>query len=180
MRLLLENTLALAVDYQERLVPAMSGREELIQRSVMLLEGLEILGVETLISQQYPKGLGHTVEEIVKAAPSAKYFDKMEFSCCDNEEIFKELEQSGRKYVIVCGMESHVCVLQTVVDLAEKGYTPILVADCIASRKESDKQIALRRAAAEGAVVTTAEAVLFELLRRAGGDTFKAISKLVK
>ncbi len=180
MKLHRGDCVAFAIDYQERLVPVMHEKEELIRKSAMLLKGLGILGVPVLETRQYPKGLGDTVPEIKEAMVEPQTLDKVAFGCCDDAGILAALEQSGKKTVIVCGIEAHVCVLQTVVSLKEMGYTPVLVADCISSRKPMDLEYALKRAAAEGAVLTTAEALLFELLQVASGDTFKAISKLVK
>ena len=179
MRILAENTSCLVIDYQERLVPAMTGKETLIANSVKLLEGLKVLGIPMTITGQYTKGLGLNLPEIFKAAGTEEYFDKLSFSSYEVEGVKKALESRGQ-FVILCGIEAHVCVLQTAIDLKEAGFAPILVTDCISSRKESDKEIALLRAQQEGILLTTSEAILFELTRRAGSDVFKQISKLVK
>lgn len=180
MRILKEDCVALVIDYQEKLVPAMSGIEPLLDRSEILLKGLHALEVPMLISQQYPRGLGQTLPRILEAAGHAPTFDKVSFSLWDDEPLRSVIEQSGKKTVLICGIEAHVCVLQTAVDLLEKGYRVVLVDDCISSRKPSDKAIASKRAAQEGAVLTTSEALLFELQRISGTLTFKIISKLVK
>lgn len=176
MRIEREHTAAIVVDYQEKLVPAMKDKDKLIHNSCILLEGLKILEVPMVITQQYTKGLGMTVEEITQAAGTAEYIDKISFTAfdCVKDKI------SAKKYVIVCGIESHICVLQTVIDLKAAGFVPVLVADCISSRKESDKQVALERARQEGAIVTTYESLLFELLRVAGTETSKKIQKLIR
>lgn len=181
MRMLPENTLALVVDYQEKLVPAMAEKEEMIEKSVVLLEGLRALDVPLIVSQQYTRGLGETVAEIrAVIGEETKAFDKLAFSLWDDEAIRAEIEKTGRKTVLLCGMESHVCVLQTAIDLIGAGYTVFMVEDCMSSRKEHDMELALRRAEQEGAFVTGCEAVLFELTRKAGTPVFKIISKLVK
>ena len=176
MRIEREHTIALVVDYQEKLVPAMNDKEKLLRNSCILLEGLKILDVPMVITQQYTKGLGMTVEEITQAAGMTEYIDKISFTAydCVKEKI------SAKKYVIVCGIESHICVLQTVLDLKGAGFVPVLVADCVSSRKEGDKQVALERARQEGAIVTTYESLLFELLKVAGTETSKKIQKLVR
>ena len=133
-----------------------------------------------LFTQQYTKGIGMTIPSLFEAAGEEKYFDKITFSCMDDETIRNAVEASGKKNVIVCGIESHICVLQTCMDLKEAGYTPILVVDCMSSRKESDKEIAILRAQQEGILLTTTEAILFELTRKAGNPTFKEISRLIK
>ena len=176
MRIEREHTIALVVDYQEKLVPVMNDKDKLIRNSCILLEGLKILDVPMVITQQYTKGLGMTVEEITQAAGTTEYIDKISFTAydCVKEKI------SAKKYVIVCGIESHICVLQTVLDLKAAGFVPVLAADCISSRKESDKQVAIERARQEGAIVTTYESLLFELLQVAGTETSKKIQKLVR
>lgn len=179
MRILAEETSCLVIDYQERLVPAMANKEALLSNSVKLLEGLKALGIPMTITGQYTKGLGLNVPEIFAAAGTEAYFDKMSFSSYELEEVKAALNSRG-KNVIICGIEAHVCVLQTAIDLKEAGYQPILVTDCISSRKESDKEIALIRAQQEGILLTTSESILFELTRRAGTDVFKQISRLVK
>ena len=176
MRILREESIALVVDYQEKLVPVMKNREDLINQSQILLQGLQALKIPMIITQQYTKGLGTTVREITEAVGFEDYVEKISFSAY---EQVKDLI-TGKKYVIVCGIESHICVLQTVIDLAAAGYVPVVVEDCISSRKENDKKIALKRMRQEGAILTTTESVLFELLREAGTETSKKIQRLIK
>ena len=176
MRIEREHTAAIVVDYQEKLVPVMSDKEQLIHNSEILLKGLKILEVPMYITQQYTKGLGTSVKEITDAVEDTAYTDKLSFTAydCVADKI------SSKKYIIVCGIEAHICVLQTVIDLKVAGFVPVLVADCISSRKESDKQVAIERARQEGAIVTTYESLLFELLQVAGTETSKKIQKLIR
>ena len=176
MRIERENTVALVIDYQEKLVPVMQNKEALIHNAEILLEGLRVLEVPMIITQQYTKGLGTTVKEITDAIGHDEYIDKISYSAY---ELVKEQIQ-GKKFVIVCGIESHICVLQTVIDLAAEGFVPVVVEDCISSRKANDKAIALERMKKEGAILTTYESVLFELLKAAGTDTSKKIQKLIR
>ena len=176
MRIEKEQAIALVVDYQEKLMPVMHEKEQLLRNSCILLEGLKILDVSMVITQQYTKGLGMTVEAITEAAGTAEYIDKIAFTAYDAVKW----KLRGKKYVIVCGIETHICVLQTIIDLKEAGFVPVLVADCVSSRKESDKQVALDRARQEGAIVTTYESLLFELLKVAGTDISKKIQKLIR
>ena len=176
MRIEREQVVVLIVDYQGKLVPVMHEPEELIRRSKILLEGLKLLEVPMYITQQYTKGLGMTVDEIMEAAGTTEYIDKIAFTAYDSVKW----KLRGKKFVIVCGIEAHICVLQTVIDLKAAGYVPVLVADCVSSRRQSDKQVALERARQEGAIVTTYESLLFELLKVAGTDTSKAIQKLIR
>jgi len=133
--------------------------------------------------RQYPKGLGDIVPELRAAAGDYMPHDKLAYSAMKDEAIaaeFERLRADGIENIIVTGVESHVCVLQSCIDLAEAGFRPVLVVDCVGSRNPFDKEIALRRAEQENVLLTTAEAILFELCVVAGTDEFKAISKLVK
>jgi len=181
VRILTDDTVAVAVDFQEKLLPAVLEREKLLQRTLRLLTGLRALGVPVLLSEQYPRGLGSTVAEVREAAgEDAPVVEKMTFSCADTPEFLEKLEATGRRTVLLFGVEAHVCVLQTALDLVAAGYRVALVRDCVSSRFPDDLETGLLRAQQEGILLTSSEAVLFELLRRAGGDTFKLISKLVK
>ena len=176
MRIDREQTVALVVDYQEKLVPVMHEKEQLLRCSEILLKGLKVLEIPMYITQQYTKGLGTSVKEITDALEDTAYTDKLSFTAydCVKEQI------ADKKFVIVCGIEAHICVLQTVIDLKAAGHIPVLVADCISSRKELDKQVALERARQEGAIVTTYESLLFELLKVAGTEESKMIQKLIR
>lgn len=181
MRILVEDTLALIIDFQERLLPVIHDSETVIQNSSILVKGLKALGVPMITTQQYTKGIGMTVTGIMDSmGDDFTYYDKVTFSCAEDTEILHKIEESGKKNIIISGVEAHICVLQTVIDLISKGYNVILVEDCIGSRKENDRAVAIQRAAAEGAILTTYESILFELTRVAKTDVFKTISKLIK
>ncbi len=168
------------VDIQERLFPHMDKGEELLRKSLILLEGLKVLDVPVLVTEQYPKGLGPTIEPVRQALEPFSAIEKRAFSCCDEPDFTSSMDPSSRNAVIICGIEAHVCIMQTVVDLLEEGFLPVVVADCTASRQPEDKQVALERMRQEGAVVTTTESILFELARVSGTDQFRSISRLVK
>lgn len=176
MRIEAEHTAALVIDYQEKLVPVMAGEEQLLYHSEILLQGLQVLGIPMILTQQYTKGLGMTVKEISEAVGTSEYVEKISFSAC---ECVKE-KILDKKYVIICGIETHICVLQTVIDLKAAGFVPVVVEDCVSSRKENDKKIALKRMRGEGAVITTYESLLFELLKEAGTEKSKKIQRLIK
>lgn len=176
MRIERNNTVALVIDYQGKLVPVMHEKETLIHNSGILLAGLKVLGIPMVVTQQYTKGLGMTVQEITDAIESEEYIDKISFTAFDCVES----QIQDKKFVIVCGIEAHICVLQTVIDLVAAGYVPVVVEDCISSRKANDKKIALKRMRDEGAIVTTYESVLFELLKVAGTEESKKIQRLIK
>ena len=179
MKINIADTALLVVDIQERLMPAMSGKDNLLDNCLKLFRGIATLKIPTVITEQYPRGLGHTNKEVLDELPGAEVFEKISFSCI-TEDIFPELISLGKKNIIVCGIESHVCVLQTVIDLIANDYQPVLVADCISSRKEIDKLYAIERAREEGAIVTTYESILFELIGCSKHENFKEISNIVK
>lgn len=180
MRILRENTIGLVIDIQERLVPVMEENEQLIENCKKLIQGLQVLGVPMLVTQQYTKGLGETIEEIKTLIPDFQFIEKKDFSCYGEAVFAEKLDNSGAKDVIICGIESHVCVLQTALDLKEAGYVPVVVMDCVSSRTFDNVDLATERFRYEGIMMTSLESVLFELTRSAGAPGFKEISKLVK
>jgi nicotinamidase-related amidase len=180
MRVLRNSTAAVIIDIQERLVVHMHESDDLVINTVKLIEGLKVLQIPIILNQQYTKGLGETVKPVQLALENPEHIEKLTFSCCDEPEFITRLTNTDKKFVIVAGIETHVCVLQTVVDLIAAGFVPVVVEDCVSSRKINDKKIALKRMQNEGAIITTVESILFELLRNVKDDAFKAISKLVK
>ena len=180
MRILKDKAVLVLIDFQERIFPAIYEHEKLTQHVPILIEGMKALEVPVIVTEQYIKGLGTTIPEIAATIEGIERFEKASFSCCDEPGFMMELASSGKDCVIIAGIESHVCVLQTAIDLQQNGYHPVVVEDCISSRKPNDKLMAIERMRKEGVVITTYEAILFELLRYSGGETFKAISRLVK
>ena len=180
MRILRENSIGLVIDIQERLVPAMEENEVLVENCKKLIQGLQILGVPMLVTQQYTKGLGETIEDVKALFTDFQYIEKKDFSCYDEPVFAEKLAVSGAKNVIICGIESHVCVLQTAIDLKAAGYTPVVVSDCVSSRSFDNLDLAAERFRHEGIMMTSFESILFELTRSAGAPGFKDISKLVK
>ena len=180
MRIRKENSIAVVIDIQEKLFPHIADNEELIRKNEILLEGLKALEIQVVVTEQYKKGLGETIEPIASKLGEFTGIEKIAFSCCDEPNFTLTLENSSRRNVIISGIEAHVCVLQTVIDLIDKAYLPVVVEDCISSRNSNDKKIAIERMRQEGAIITTCESLLFELCQKAGTPTFKAISKLVK
>ena len=178
MRIEKEKAQLLMIDFQDKLFPHMENQGVLVKKVITLLEGMKTLTIPIIATRQYPKGLGDTIEEL--GSYFSQYYDKMTFSCCGSEELLGELQKSGRKNVIITGIEAHICVLQTVIDLKTLGFTPIVVTDAIGSRDRRDYEIALKRMEYEGAVLTTVESILFEICRTAGTEEFKMISRLIK
>lgn len=180
MRIDLETTAMLLVDVQERLFPHIDHNTALGARLEVLLKGVNILEVPIFCNQQYTEKLGDTLPFLFSLLPSKEVYEKRAFSCCDNPTLLHVLKQSGAKSVIVAGIEAHVCVLQTVLDLIFHGYTPVVVVDAVGSRHRQNLEIALKRMEKEGAIVTTVESILFELMQTSTHPHFKAISALVK
>lgn len=180
MRILREDAAAVIIDVQENLVPVIHDSETVVKRLKKLVEGLEILEIPLIVSQQYTKGLGETIEPLKKEFYQFSFYEKQSFSCLDDHTIEKRIKDIHKKNVIVAGIESHVCVLQTAIDLKAKGFNPVVVADAIGSRKPMDKEIALKRMQEEGILLTTVESILFELCRFSENIKFKALSKVIK
>jgi nicotinamidase-related amidase len=175
-----EHSVALMIDMQERLLPVMHESDILVNNTIKLLKGLAELKIEVVVSQQYTKGLGDTIESIKAEIPNFSYSDKKIFSAADEPEIESHLAQHAKNYVIVFGVETHVCVSQTCLSLLAQGYQPVLVTDCTASRKPKDVETAMQRLLNAGVILTTYEALLFELLETAEASEFKAISSIIK
>ena len=181
MRILSENTQAILVDVQEKLFHHIYDFQNLEINLNKLLQGLMNLDIPFIVSEQYTKGLGHTILSLRETIDSLyQPLEKIEFSCADNPNMMSKINDMGRKNVLLFGIESHVCILQTAVDLKEKGYNPIVIEDCVSSRNINDKKIAMERLKSEGIVLTTMESILFELCRISGNSRFKTISKIVK
>ena len=180
MRILQNETMAVVIDIQEKLLPHIYDGEKILQNCLKLIEGLQILSVPVIITQQYTKGLGSTVTSIIQKFPEFSHIEKTSFSCYEEPAFSDQVLRLGRSSIILCGIEAHVCVLQTSLDLLKAGLIPVVVEDCVSSRKPNDKQIAIERMRQEGILITTMESILFELTRCAGTETFKGISGIVK
>jgi nicotinamidase-related amidase len=180
MRIIAENTIAVLIDVQEKLFPHMDGMDELEINLAKLLEGLNILKIPLIVTEQYTSGLGATISSLKKFFHGELPIEKRSFSCCDNRFFLNELKLRGKENVILFGIETHVCVLQTAIDLVSYGFQPVIIEDCVSSRKRSDKQTAISRMRQEGALISSLESILFEMTRSSESVVFKPISKLVK
>lgn len=170
-----DNTCLLLVDIQERLLPAMHDAAATLENIVWLTRIAQRLGVPVAAGEQYPKGLGHTHPELRALLPSEAVAEKLEFSCVA-AQCLPHLPGGARRQVIVCGLEAHVCVLQTALELRALGRDVFVVADCVSSRRPADKELALARLRAHGVEIVSREMVVFEWLRRSGTPEFKEIS----
>jgi len=174
------NTVFVLVDVQGKLAKLMHESSELITNLEKLIQGLRILDIPILWVEQYPKGLGATVEELAQHLSGLEPIDKMSFSACKNEVFMKALKETNRQQVLVAGIESHICVYQTSVDLKMLGYEVQVVADAVSSRTLQNKEIGLEGMKSNGVSWTSVEMALFELIQVAGGEQFKKISKLIQ
>jgi nicotinamidase-related amidase len=176
-----EDSVLLLVDIQERFRPSISGMDGVIRRSVILAMAASRLGIPVLASEQYPKALGATVVEVSALLPDpAAIFPKLCFSAAGCEPLAAALKLTGRRQVVLCGVEAHVCVLQTALDLQAGGYAVHVVDDAVASRAEGDRAAALERMVRHGVDRVTTEMAVFEWLREAGTPLFKELQALIK
>lgn len=177
-------TQLLVVDVQERLLPAMAEPQAVLAGCMRLVQAATILDLPITVSEQYPKGLGPSVESLRALwPPAARVFEKLSFSCMGDgalAERIRTLADEGRDQIVVCGIEAHVCVLQTAIAAQEAGLVAFVAADAVSSRAPVSKELALARMARAGVEVVTTEMAIFEWQRVAGAGHFKALSALVK
>lgn len=176
----LENTVLVVVDVQEKLWAAMHEKELLRDNTVRIVQGAKILGIPIVWTEQNPKGLGPTIPEVAELLADSNSVTKLSFSCCGEKDFMAKLDELKRKQILITGMETHVCVYQTVADLQNMGYEVQVVADAVSSRTPENRVIGLERAKEAGASITSTETALFELLKVAEGDRFKQMLKVVK
>ncbi|MCQ2545339.1 MAG: isochorismatase family protein [Clostridia bacterium] len=175
-----EDTLAVFIDFQEKLLPAMNRREELEDKVCRLASGLKVLEVPHVVTQQYTKGIGETVPTVAGAIGEFEAIDKTCFGCMGHVDFVNQIEIAARPNIIVCGIEAHICVQQTVEQLLAEGYNVYVPVDCISSRSANDCMWACERMEKAGAIMTTYESVLYELMKDSKAEGFKEISKIVK
>jgi nicotinamidase-related amidase len=177
-----EDCLLMVIDIQERLYDAMEEgyREVFLKNSTILLEAAPVFGIPLIVSEQYPKGLGTTVPKVMSRIPGVARHGKLTFSCCRDAVIKASLDASAKKTVIVMGIEAHVCVFQTVIDLLRAGYRVVVADDAVCSRRTSDRNTALFEMSRAGALLYSTEMIVFALLEKAGTPLFKRLSPLFK
>jgi len=168
-------TALLVIDVQEGFRKAVDRFEQVAHNAAVLVQGARRLGVPVLVSEQYPRGLGDTVAEVAEHLEDSKRLEKVVFSAAQADGFALD----GRDQVLVCGIEAHVCVSQTVLDLLDQGLQVQVVADAVSSRTAENRRMGLEKVERAGALPTSTETALFELLGRAGTDDFKAIQRLV-
>lgn len=175
-----DDVVLVVVDIQERLAAVMSERKRVIDNCIHLIEAAKLLKIPLMLNEQYPKGLGPTVQEIKESLQSYEPLEKVTFSCCRGDKFLGHLKDTGRKKVMLVGMETHVCVLQTCIDLIREDYIVHAVSDAICSRTADNFRTGIEFMRDAGAVITCTETVVFQLLEKAGSEEFKIISKRIK
>ncbi len=172
------NTALLLIDVQEKLAPRIAGHERVIWNAGRLLDGASLLDIPVVCTEQYPEGLGPTVPELKRRIGQVDA--KRMFSCRECETRMAALREGGRHNLLLCGIETHVCVLQTALDLLADGFNVFLAVDAVGARNPLDHEIALRRMEACGATLATTESALFEWCESSSAPEFKSISSLVR
>ena len=175
-----EKCCLVVVDVQGKLAQLMHGKDALFQNIQILITAAKILDIPILWCQQCPDALGPTVPEIAQLLTDIEPINKAVFSCCGTDQFNSKLNGLSRNQILLCGIEAHICVYQTVADLLGKRFDVNVVADAVSSRTPDNKQIALSRMAADGARISSVEMALFELLRTAEHPKFRQIAKLIK
>ena len=172
----------LVVDIQEKLLPAMQDPMLVVRNTGILMQAAARLGIPILVSEQYPQGLGPTVAELRHLAPADAVLSKTSFSCADDPALRQRLADLKRPQAIICGIEAHVCVLQTALGLARANLeiSPIVIADATSSRSIANRDAGLVRLRADGVEIATTEMAVFEWLGRAGTPEFKELSRLIR
>ena len=168
------------VDVQGKLAQLMHAKEALFKNIQILIKAADILDIPIVWVQQCPDALGPTIPEIAQLLTGNEPIDKAAFSCCGAEQFNARLNELARQQILLCGMETHVCIYQTAVDLLRKGFNVTLIADAVSSRNPDNKEIAINRMAAEGANISSVEMTLFELLNTAEHPKFRQVAKLIK
>jgi nicotinamidase-related amidase len=170
----------LIIDIQEKLAAVMESKDRVVKNCLHLIELAKLTGMPVLVTEQYPKGLGQTVEEIRNAVPLYQPAEKIYFNCCEEPSCFHHIKTLGRKTLIMTGMETHICILQTCLGLLRNLFHVHVASDAVCSRLEENRQTALQTMRQAGAVISSTESILFQILSYAGTDDFKTISKRIR
>jgi len=176
----IDNTVLVVIDIQGKLWNVMHEKEALLTNARRLIQGMQVLGVPIILTEQNPQGLGPTLPELTQLMPGINPIPKFNFSCCQDQNFQRAVESSKRKQILISGIEAHICVYQTTLELLISGYEVQVVADAVSSRVSGNKDVALTRLQSEGAKLTVAEMAIFELLQTAASPRFKEILRVIK
>ena len=180
MKLIAQETLLLVIDVQEKIFSAMHEQEKTKQNISRIIKGSKVLNIPVVWTEQYPTGLGPTLKEVATALNGAELLEKRTFSCLGDDVVSKKIKSYDKNQTLVCGIETHVCIYQTVQDLLIKNYDVHVVTDAVMSRHKVNHNLGLKKMGALGANMTSVEMALFELQQVARGDTFKALASIIK
>ena len=175
-----EDTTLIIIDIQEKLFRVMHEKDNLSANTIKLVKGIRALEIPIIVTEQNPASLGPTLPDISSLLPNIEPITKFDFSCCNEEVFLRKLDELKRNQVLLCGIEAHICVYQTAIDLSDMGYEVQVVTDCVSSRTPANRDTALTRMELEGVMPTSTEMVLFEILGTAKHDKFKEISAIIK
>lgn len=175
-----DNAVMVIVDVQGKLATLMKDADKLFDNLVRMTKGAKVLGIPIIWNEQVPEKLGATIAPLKEVLTDNTPLPKVSFSCCGNPAFMEKLIATGRKQVILVGIETHICVYQTALDLIRNGYEVHLVVDAVSSRYKSNRRTGIERIKDAGAILTTVEMSLFEMLGRAEGEQFREISRIVK
>ncbi len=177
-----EQCALIVIDIQEKLLPPIFEKEQLIRNAQLLIHLARILNLPTLVNTQYTKGLGTIVPEIASVLPHQDYMDKVQFNCFGGDQFCAAMKKlpSTRNTLLLCGMETHICVMQTALSALNKGYLVHVAADAVSSRTEMNWKIGLDRIKSAGAVISSTEMIIYELLRASGTPEFKEMLRYLK
>ncbi|HSW57299.1 MAG TPA: hydrolase [Dehalococcoidales bacterium] len=175
-----DSTVLVVIDIQGKLLNVMHEKEALLENAQKLIKGIRLLGVPVIVTEQNPRGLGPTQPELAQLLPDVPPLPKFCFSCSQDQGFADTLKKLDRRQVLICGIEAHICVYQTALELLGERYKVQIVADVVSSRTARNRDIALSRLQEEGARLTSVEMVLFELLRTSENPNFKEISRIIK
>lgn len=177
----LENSLVLIIDVQEKLLNAVFNKETLSKKAGIISKTAQILGIPVIVTEQYPKGLGNTVDEVKQVLPeNTQFFEKTSFSALNNPEILDAIKSYNKNQIVIFGIETHICVNQTAAALLELGYEVNVIKDACGSRSEIEYEAGLERMKDNGAHILTTEIALFEWLKGAKNPNFKDVQALIK
>jgi len=175
-----DNAVLVVIDVQGKLATLMHEREAFYDAVVRMIRGAQVMDLPILWNEQIPEKLGLTIDQVKEALQDSEPLVKKHFSCCGNEAFQRKLEETGRKQVLLVGMETHVCVWQTAQDLLDQGYEVYIVADGVSSRSAANKEVGIRAMMQAGARITCVEMALFEMMHVAEGDQFRQLIKIIK
>lgn len=176
----IKNSILLVIDIQGNLAHAMHDKESLFKATGQLIKGIKCLEIPMILTEQNPKGLGPTIPEIRELIPDLIAIPKISFSCCNEKTFMEEVKKINKRQILISGIESHICIYQTTINLLDMGYEVHIVTDAVASRDPKNRELALRKMERMGATMTCVEMALFELMRTAEHPRFRDIVKIIK